>query len=154
MILAPLSSAHRYYSLVSRLEQAFDFLRRPDLATLDDGRHEIDGEQMFAIMAREQGRSPEASPLEFHRRYIDIQYLIAGDEQIGWRPTAGCAHPTQPYDTSRDLGFFSDTPQVWCRLVPGQFAVFFPEDAHAPLASSGKIHKVVVKIAVTLVVAK
>lgn len=150
MILAPLASAHRYYPLVSQLQQAFDFLRRPDLATLDNGRHEIEGEQMFAIMARELGRIPEASPLEFHRRYLDIQYLIAGDEQIGWRPTAGCAHPTQPYDASRDIGFFSDAPQTWFTLAPGQFAIFFPEDAHAPLASSGKIHKVVVKVAATL----
>jgi biofilm protein TabA len=55
---------------------------------------------------------------------------------------------TRPYDADRDIEFFGDAPQVWTRLPPGHFMIFYPHDAHAPLAAEGSCDKVVMKIAV------
>ncbi|MCA9134551.1 MAG: YhcH/YjgK/YiaL family protein [Planctomycetales bacterium] len=147
MILAQLDDAPRYATLASGLDLGFEFLRRPDLAHLPNGRHELDGDRVFALVARELGRGRADSPLEFHRRYLDIQYVISGTETIGWLPTAECRYAKHPFDEEKDLGFFLDRPGTWCRLPLGNFAIFFPSDAHAPLAGSGPVHKVVVKVA-------
>lgn len=148
MILDILENANSYESLNNAFGQAFDFLRRDDLASLEDGRHEIDGDRVFAIVAREKGRSRESAPLEAHRRYIDIQMVIDGKEEMGWRPLASCAAPRADYDGKADLAFFNDTPDAWVTVNAGSFVVFLPADAHAPLVSKRAIHKVVVKVAV------
>ncbi len=148
MILDILPHAERYCSLHPRFAEAFAFLRREDLATLAPGRHPLDGEHLFAIVAHDQGKAREAAKLESHRRYIDIQYVIGGDEQMGWRPTVECRSPEGPYDSARDLQFFHEEPTSWARVQSGGFCIFFPEDAHMPLIGEGAIHKVVVKVAV------
>ncbi|MCA9128580.1 MAG: YhcH/YjgK/YiaL family protein [Planctomycetales bacterium] len=127
------------------LQHGFEFLQRQGLASLEDGRHDIDGDDLFAIVAREHGRGQAASPLEYHRKFVDIQYVIAGVDLIGWLPTNCCQRKRGEFDEGKDLGFFHDRPATWLNIQPGTFAVFFPEDAHAPLASNVPIHKVVVK---------
>ena len=67
---------------------------------------------------------------------------------IGWRPLDACRWPDGPFDESRDVGFFTDRPEVWMPLAKGQFMMFWPADAHAPLAGAGPLHKVVVKLLV------
>ena len=73
---------------------------------------------------------------------------IARADQIGWLPTPECQRVSSPYDAGKDIGFFHDRPPTWLALSPGHFALFFPEDAHAPLAGDGPAHKAVVKVAV------
>lgn len=146
MIIAKIQDAHRYAAINDRLRSGFDFLRQPDLSALADGRHEIDGDDVFAIVARGIGRGQADSPLEFHRRYLDIQYVVSGLDLIGWLPLSECKHPAGEFDTERDLGFVADRPATWLRVSPEGFAIFFPEDAHAPLGGSGPYHKVVVKV--------
>ncbi len=148
MIVDDLARAMRYAGLHPLFAQAFEFLRRPDTATLPDGKHTILGERLFALVARGEGRGREQSPLEFHRRFIDIQYVVAGADQIGWLPTPGCQRVSTPYDEEKDVGFYCDQPVTWLTLAAGQFAAFFPEDAHAPLGGQGAVHKAVVKVAV------
>lgn len=92
--------------------------------------------------------------LECHRRYIDIQLVLAGVDEMGWRALAECVDPATAYDQTRDIRFFNDPAASWVAVAPGAFCLFFPEDAHAPLVSTQKgtsaarIRKVVVKIAV------
>ncbi len=86
--------------------------------------------------------------MEVHRRYVDVQLCLIGDEQIGWRPLAQCAAPQGPFDCERDIQFFNDRPETWLALRPGLFAIFFPDDAHAPLAGEGEVRKAVFKLAV------
>lgn len=148
MILARLEDSAKYATLQAGLAAGFEFLRRPDLAELEDGRHALDGDRLFAIVARGLGRGQSESPLEFHRKYLDIQYVVSGVDLIGWLPTAECRRVRTEYDSATDLGFYLDRPATWCRVPADNFAVFFPEDAHAPLAGSGPVHKVVVKVAV------
>lgn len=148
MIADQLSTARRYYSLHARFATGFAFLDQPRLAELPVGRHVIEGDDVFAIVSRERGRGKEDAPLEAHRRYIDIQYIVDGDELIGWMPTAYCQRISAPYDDEGDIEFFYDRPTTWLALSNGGFAVFYPEDAHAPLAGKNIVHKAVVKIAV------
>jgi beta-galactosidase beta subunit len=191
MILDRLENADRYAGLLPGLRQAFDFLRRqgPEgLAALTVGRCEIDGDRVFAIVARDIGRGHAASPLEAHRRYADVQYVLAGADEMGWRSLSECRsecrseRPFAPvrvgesggtdgaagadgtggtggalaggegtrssYDAEKDIVFFDDAPETWFRVPAGSFAVFFPEDAHAPLAGEGEVRKVIVKVAV------
>ena len=146
MILDQLDNAARYFPLNDRLAQAFEFLMRADLKTLPVGRHEIEGDCVFAIIAKEAGREREAAQLETHQNYIDIQFVLAGVETMGWKPHSLCRQPTAAYDPSSDLQFFADEPDAWLATHPGTFAIFFPEDAHMPLIASTVIHKVIVKV--------
>ena len=66
---------------------------------------------------------------------------------MGWAPLLACHKPRDTYDEERDLLFFQDTPEMWFKVEPNRFAVFFPEDAHLPLIGTGSIHKVIVKVA-------
>jgi YhcH/YjgK/YiaL family protein len=148
MILDTLESAARYAPVHPGFAPAFAFLRRPDLAQLADGRYEIDGDRVFALVQSGSGRGRAGARLEAHRRYIDIQFTVAGIEQIGWESLNTCRARAQGYDAARDVEFFTGEPVVWTALVPGMYAIYFPDDAHAPLAGSGSVRKVVVKVAV------
>ena len=147
MIIAKLPDASMYQAVHPGFEAAFQFLRETDLAGFVDGKRTIDGDRLFAVASQAPGKGREKSMLEFHRNYIDIQYIVEGTDQIGWHPTEMCSRVSQPYDPSSDLGFFYDRPTSWVDVPPEHFAVFFPGDAHAPMAGEALVHKVIVKIA-------
>ena len=148
MIIDELKRCERYLSVHPGFRAGFEFLRRPDLRQLPAGRHEIEARRLYATVALDQGRGREKSLLEFHRKYIDIQFLVVGADLIGWRPTELCARIATPYDGEKDVGLFYDRPETWVEVPVGYFAILFPDDAHAPLATTGNVHKVVVKVAV------
>jgi len=146
VILDRLERSALYEPLHKGFAAAFEFLSRDDLANIPVGKHAIVGDLVYVLVSMDQGRGP-TSRLEAHRKYVDVQYVIAGDERMGWRPIEGLA-TTEPYDATKDIEFFADKPSTWFAVEPGQFAIFFPTDAHAPLAGTGAIHKAVVKVAV------
>lgn len=131
--------------------RALEFLRRKDLLTLPDGRVGIEGERVFAIVQSYTPAVAAEPEFEYHRKYIDVQYIASGAEIIGWAP-AGRLTTTKPYDADKDAGFGSVRAGEWTpvRLEAGQLAVFYPEDAHAPKLPAGEaapVMKIVVKIA-------
>lgn len=148
MILAPLTVAGRYRPLHPRFGRAFDFLCATNLLALPPGRHAIDGDVLFVIIEDRDGRTRAEAKLECHRRYIDIQLVLEGVDEMGWKPLADCRRPVGEYDAVRDIRFFDDAPASWVATPAGAFCVFFPDDAHAPLVSEGRIRKAVVKVAV------
>jgi len=148
MILDHLANAGRYACLHPAFARAFEFLRRDDLSDLPAGRHEIDGDRLYAMVVQAPGKGRDEAKLEAHREYVDIQLSVAGTDVIGWKPTAGCRHPETEFNPETDLGLYSDDPDAWVAVPPNTFAILFPEDAHAPMGGSGSLHKVVVKVAV------
>ncbi|MFR5871384.1 MAG: YhcH/YjgK/YiaL family protein [Alistipes sp.] len=88
------------------------------------------------------------APLEAHDRYIDVQIplRVRGEERFGWRPRERCILPRGEFDEAADIVFFDDKPSCYVSLHPGEFVVFFPEDAHAPLIGSGNVRKAILKI--------
>mgnify|MGYP002712053916 CR=1 FL=1 len=147
MILARLADCDRYAALHPLFARAFEFLRNTDLSTLAPGKHDVQGEQIFAIVEARAGRTRAEAKLECHRRYIDIQLVLDGVDEMGWKPRAECIDPATDYDAARDIRFFNDAPSSWIATPPGSFCLFFPDDAHAPLVGAGLIRKVVMKIA-------
>jgi YhcH/YjgK/YiaL family protein len=100
------------------------------------------------VVVREEGHSREGVRFESHRRYVDIQYTLSGEDLIGWKPVAQCTNDQEPFDVVKDVGYYVDRPELWIPVPTGTFVVFFPEDAHAPMGGTGLIHKIVVKVAV------
>ena len=148
MILDRIEQADLYASLNPHFAKAFAFLRQKGLDKLSDGRHDIDGDNVYALVVKGTCKPPSEAKLEAHRRYIDIQYLISGCDSMGWKSCKLSKNSEGPYNHKTDAELFSDTPSVWLTLGPGDFAIFFPEDAHAPGVGDGEFHKVVVKVAV------
>ena len=148
MILDTLINSARYAGMHPGFARAFEFLAATDLAALPPGRHEIDGDRIYVSIDHTDGRGEDGARLEAHRRYIDIQYTIDGNELIGWMPLARISSPDGGFDDTKDIGFFADRPSTWIAVPPGSFTIFFPHDAHAPLAGRGHLKKAIVKIAV------
>jgi biofilm protein TabA len=157
MVIDTLRNCERYRALHPEFAKAFEFLAHADWVELSSGsvsadrhavRHQIDGDCVYVSIDQIEGRGHAGARLEAHRRHIDIQFTIEGREAIGWKPLADCEQPAGAFNEERDVGFFGDTPETWLSVPAGTFAIFFPDDAHAPLAGSGTVKKAIVKIAI------
>jgi len=147
MILNTLRESGRLRSLHNDFACAFDFLTSADLASLPDGRYNLDGSRVYAMVDVGDGKGVVAARLETHKKYIDIQFTLEGSELIG----CGYAPFYKPdaigWDFDKDICFLTGTPAFWVPVPEGSFAIFYPEeDAHAPLSGTSKVRKVVVKI--------
>jgi biofilm protein TabA len=150
MIADTLALSSRYESLAPRFGAAFAFLHNlgADQAL---GRHEISGDDCFALVQSYTTKPIAEAKFEAHRKYIDIQFIQSGQETLLWAPQAGLAE-TQSYDDEKDFALFA-TPSIATplKLRAGEFAIFFPEDAHAPtleLEAPCQVRKVVLKVRV------
>lgn len=148
MILDQLSQADQYAAIHPGFAAAFQFLRTLDLTGLAEGRHEIDGDRMYLVVNRTQGRGRTGATFEVHRRYIDIQLAVSGTDEMAWRPLADCTQPKAPFHQEHDYCLFNDPAETWVTVHPGSFAIFFPQDVHAPLGGEGDLVKAVIKVAV------
>lgn len=147
MIFSTLANAGRYAALHPLFLRVFEYIRNTDLLALAPGRYPIVGDDLFAIVEHVPGRTRAEAKLECHRRYIDIQLVLEGEDEMGWKALAECHNPVNDYSAEKDIRFFHDAPASWIATPPGHFCIFFPEDAHAPLVSTGNIRKVIFKIA-------
>ena len=150
MILDQLQNCKRYVAVHPGFKTAFEFLNRHDLADLAAGRHPIDGKKLYALVMRENGKGKNIAKLETHRLFIDVQFTVTGIDYIGWKPAVECTSETDGYNSEKDIAYFTDRPETWLSVPQDIFAVFFPEDGHAPLGGTGPIHKVVVKVPVDM----
>ena len=147
MILDVLENSRSYLTMNKGFAAAFDFLARPDLASLQPDTYEIDGDRVYAMVIKDVGRKRQDALLEAHEEYIDIQLVLAGTDEMGWKPKALCRQPTGDYMPDKDTQLFADEPDAWLSTKQGAFAIFLPEDAHMPMISSGELHKIIVKVA-------
>lgn len=149
MIIDALDNAGLYAGIGTRLRTALEALANRDFTESPPGRVEIDGDDVFALVQDYETRTrTPADPWEAHRRYIDVQYIAAGTETMGFAPVNELRE-RQPYDPDKDCALYSgDGDFVTVRR--GMFVVFFPWDAHLPgLAAPDPagVRKVVVKVA-------
>ncbi len=148
MVLDALPHLKRYVDLDPAFRIAAAFILSRDLRELSPDRYEIDGQQVWLSVDHKEGRGRAGAQLESHQRHIDIQVTLAGHEEIGWKPVLACHTPIGAFDEQRDIQFYEDAPSTWLAVPPGYFAIFFPQDAHAPLAGNGFLKKAIFKIAV------
>jgi biofilm protein TabA len=146
MILDLVTNLPHYFPLARGFGKAAEFLARADLGQLAASRYEIDGDDVYAMVYRGVGRPREGARLESHRKYMDIQCVLASLDTMGWIPVSQCSRPDGDYIPERDVRFFLDEPVAWLPVRPGVFAIFLPVDAHMPSISPEPIDKVVVKV--------
>ncbi len=151
MILDTLAHARLYTAISPRFQPAFDFLRKVN-AQSTVGRHDIDGDNVYALVQKYTTKPAEQAQFEAHRKYIDVQFVFSGKESILWAPLASMKTVTMPFDESKDAALWSLVPEGWpLRVAAGQFTILFPQDAHAPCCVWDKpceVTKVVVKVKV------
>ena len=146
MILDSICSVKNYVNMYPGFDKAFDFLRQKDICNLEDGEYEIDNRNVFAIVASSTGKGEDRAVLEAHDKYIDVQFTLEGKERIGWTCRGECCDIRDEYNSERDLIFYNDKVREWFDVPENNFAVFFRNDAHAPLAGCGEVRKVVIKV--------
>jgi biofilm protein TabA len=135
MIIDTIKNASKYFGVHPLFSKAFDYINSTDLASTEVGKYEIDGDNLKAIISSKKGMTQEESVAKFecHDRHIDIQLCIDGNEKIGWKPREKCTSPKGEYNPEKDVQFYNDVPDTFFGLTNGQFAIFFPEDVHAPM---------------------
>lgn len=146
MILTTLADSGRIEPLHPLFERFFDYVKEHDLLHAPLGRIEVDGDRLFINNVEATLADAATQPLEAHREYIDIHVVLDGEERFGWRPLADCAAVRQPYDPAADCALYADRPSSWLTLRPGQAAIVFPEDPHAPVVGEGRVRKLIGKI--------
>ncbi len=149
MILDRLSNWAMYVEPKSRLGRAMHYLSRDFDPELPDGRYDVDGDNIFALVQSYNTRPVNECRFESHQRYIDIQYMIQGGEGMGWAATP-TLEVVNEYDPDKDVAFY-EQPEFYTTLevYQGNFALFYPGDAHQPgmnLKDTQRIRKVVMKI--------
>lgn len=149
MIIDSLANASKYSSLHPLFAQAFAYITSTDLENIEIGKYDItDG--LKAIFSNKAGMSAAESIAKFecHDKNIDIQLCIKGKETIGWKPRQHCTAPKSEYNPEKDVRFYNDVPDMYFQLTDGQFAIFFPEDVHAPMIAADEhtIRKLVIKV--------
>ncbi len=151
MIFDTLDNADRYASLNSRFAKAFEYLRTVD-GTQELGRVDLDGDDCYAIVQAYETKPVEKALFEAHRKYIDVQFVHSGRETILWAPLAAMKEETMAFTEEKDAALWKLVPDVTpIHISDGQFAILYPEDAHAPCVEWDKpeqVFKVVVKVAV------
>jgi YhcH/YjgK/YiaL family protein len=148
VIVDTLQYVDLYRAICPRLGKALAWLRDVDAAALPDGKHEIDGTDIFAIVSGYTTHDPATKPYEAHRSYLDIQFLVSGAESLYWCPVAWLQE-TQAYAAAKDVAFYEGAGGMAVPLRAGAFAILFPQDAHKPGCTGERpeaVRKIVVKV--------
>jgi YhcH/YjgK/YiaL family protein len=161
MILDHLSRSDLYATLGPRFAKAFEFLKTADLLNMPLGKHEIEGDKLFALVQEYTPKARSVGKFEAHERYWDVQYVARGEERMGWAARSRLSI-SEPYDPAREVMFFESSPAShigdFFLVAEGYFTVFGPQDGHMPGVALGDdatfdhyqtgkaVRKVVVKV--------
>lgn len=148
MILDNIENAPNYFGLNPLFEKAFEYVRGLDVNNMPEGTSEIEGVHLKVLVVKTALKNKTEAKLETHRKFIDIQIPITQEEIFGWKSLKNLKEPTQEYDSQNDFQLFEDEPSSYIHVLPGEFVIFSPEDAHAPLIGEGITRKIVLKVAV------
>ena len=148
MIVDSLENAVQYYSLGPRIEAALRYLQQTDFSQVEVGRYEIEGDAVFALVQEYQTKPKSEGFWEAHHKYLDVQYVAAGAEHMGYGPVELMREGE--YDTGNDF-YKLEGEGDFFTLRAGYFAILKPQDAHMPGMAIDKeqpVKKVVVKVRV------
>lgn len=149
MIYDHISHIKQYSAIHPNFEKAMDFLLNRSNYKLEDGKYEIDGDAVFALVQSYPTKTEAEGKWEAHLKYIDIQLMISGDEIMGISPREMMSE-SQAYNPENDYALFDGAGEFI--IVPEDFfTIFFPHDVHMPgllIEESENIRKIVIKVAV------
>lgn len=150
MIHGSINEEFRYAFANKLLIRGLAFIRElaPDTK---DGVITIDGDAIYAVIATKMTKPAHTRPFEAHQRYIDIQFALAGAQQIEYTPIELFNEEiATAYDKEKDLALFTKNPKGSAILLTeSRYAIFFPEDAHKPLCTlneSEEVRTCVIKV--------
>ena len=146
MIIDKISNSSRIEELNPYFRAVFEYIKSRNIETLPLGRVDIAGDDAYIKIDEVDGKEEEEAVLERHERYIDIQIPLIGRETYGWKGREDLQEIKTPYSAEKDYMFYEDRPSFYFSMLPGEFVIFFPEDAHAPCIGKGKIKKLVAKV--------
>jgi YhcH/YjgK/YiaL family protein len=139
--------ASEYFNLSQGIRAALEYLATADLGRLEPGRHDVQGDEAFALVSDYQTRTPAGAFWEAHRRHVDVQFVHRGVERIAYGDLA--LFQSAPYDAERDLIVATGKSDRFVEVGPGGFAILFPHDVHMPGLTGVRqeaVRKVVVKV--------
>ena len=116
---------------------------------VENGVHEISS-RVKAIVSEYETKTENEHGYEAHQKYIDIQYLLSGEERIACLPIERLKE-IKAYNKEKDAAFYDAVgmkPQELL-LGNGYFAILLPQDGHMPCLCVNKpkiVKKVVVKV--------
>jgi YhcH/YjgK/YiaL family protein len=140
--------ARQYHINKTYWDKAFAFLKEHDLKTLAKGKYPIDGDNVFASVTEDPTKDFDKTGWESHRKYIDLQCVIIGEEKMGKWPVSKATSVIKPYDESKDVANYT-APGKFYIIPAGTFIIFFPTDAHRPNITPGGnkvVKKIVIKV--------
>lgn len=146
MILSILENSERIEVLNPLFRKLFNFVKSHDLLHAELGKITLEGDNLYINNVNPECVPQEVQKLEVHRKYIDVHILLEGKERIGWKSLKDCGELNHEYVEKDDYALYNDCPTVFTDLLPGQFLIVFPEDAHAPVIGEGKIRKLIAKV--------
>jgi len=147
MIIDKLKNASLYYGTSEKIATALKFLENTDLSEFQNGKYNIEDDDIFVIVQDYQTKPLSEGKFEAHRKYIDIQYIIKGVEKMGY-VNVHKLKPSTEYDEEKDIAFFEGSGD-FLTADKGTFIIFSPQDAHMPgieTKTSEYVKKAVVKI--------
>jgi YhcH/YjgK/YiaL family protein len=130
MIIDKIENVHIYKNISERISKSFEYIKTTDLKNLPTGKYPIDGDNIFALVSEYKTKPESEGKLEAHKKYIDVQYVIEGEELMGYAPLGG-QKILDPYKEENDIIFFTGD-KSFTKVSEGMFAIFFPEDVHMP----------------------
>ncbi|HSO78466.1 MAG TPA: YhcH/YjgK/YiaL family protein [Bacteroidales bacterium] len=146
------SEFNRQYLLhPERWDRAFSFLRDTDLETLEKGRYEIEGSDLFASVDEYVTKDEPDTRLEAHSKFADIQYIISGAEKMGI-VALDKTTVTVPYNEEKEICFLVSGDERFLSATPDRYFIFFPDDAHRPCLKAREnapVKKVVIKVRIS-----
>lgn len=147
MIFDTLENIKNYEGL-GRVYTALEFLSKTDFTKMELGRYELSGDDIFYMVQRYE-TDPDKMISEAHKKYIDIQFMVDGEEIIGVAPIS-CEKTETEAKPENDVWFYECKTEP-LTLIKNSFMVLYPNDLHCPgVAVDGAkaCHKVVVKVKV------
>ena len=153
MVIDRLDHAAQYYALGKGLETALRWFA----AYADDGRDlpvktVLDGERIFINGVNYTSEAKPQGQLEAHKKYIDVMYVVEGEEKFFYKPIAEVKHVTMPYDAEKECQLAEiDADAAQVRFSAGHFLIFFPQDGHLAAQlwdKPCKVRKFIAKVAV------
>lgn len=151
MVIDQLSNAAQYYHLGKGIQQALQFLEGRTWEQMKNGKYEIDGQQVFAVIQEYDTKDPQNEQLESHRKYIDVQYVVSGKERMG-HALLNNQTLTTDYDSETDFLLYKEAPSYFSLITANMFTIFYPTDLHMPcimVEEPEHVRKIVIKVAVT-----
>lgn len=146
MVVDTLKNLEKYASLNPLFAQAIDFLKSTDLNALEVGKTELKGSDLIVNVQQTAPKTKEQAKLETHNVFIDIQIPLSGTEVMGYTAAEACVPADAPYNAEKDITFFEGMADDYITVKPGMFAIFFPQDGHAPGITPTGVKKVIVKV--------